>query len=1464
LTLGSSLAAWGNTTNDRDPFYGICGTLNSLSINVRTIPDHAFDGCSQLTSLTLGTMLLNIGNYAFNQIGLSSGLVVPASVTKIGSGAFSNNQFQELYLSEGLETIGSRAFSNVSLIGATIPISVVEIGDQAFNFDGKVAALVENFFGMVKQFPETSFGEDTEIFYCLSGNFDGDYYPDCIDDDNDNDGLFDVDEVVLGTDIFNQDTDGDGFNDNADQVPLDFTEQVDTDGDGEGDRVDVDDDGDHVLDWVEIANGTDPLLMDSDGDGFNDGDDAFPSDASEYADTDLDGVGNNSDDDDDGDGVDDNLDARPLDRNESLDTDNDGVGNGRDYDDDGDGVLDSDDAFPLDASESLDTDADGIGNSRDQDDDGDGVPDNLDQLPLDPLETIDTDGDGVGNNSDLDDDNDRVLDADDRFPFNSSESSDFDGDGQGDNADLDDDNDGVYDVIDAFPLNAGESRDSDGDGLGNNADPDDDNDGVNDSFDAFPLINTETQDLDGNGIGDNDDARRMFVEKEEEANRLVAYAGYFATRLTDDLDYLLDFGYSDEWDQARGTTQQGSFQCEDGGGYDLSVTRTGFNTVTGTLLSEDCSSNGMSVNGTVAFSYDDTDALQNRTPRQRHPLTYNFSNVRVSDRLGHSYVYSGSLSCDIYLNENSRTYTVKPASNSSAESIELRRGSAYDVDASSWLNQSLAVNDAGNTAIYDIYATNCDFQNIAVRDGFKNHTILKAKYIANSRELFSYRISDRTREDRLAITGLGEITRAYEMSDEGTFEVSDWGPDLNPVIRFDNGDIYKLRVDAGTDLTNNWASRRGFETGLSESITYQEVWQPVLNYVVLNPDLNQRSATNELYIDGNSRRSRPGLDMNRDGLSDDISGSVVLSDFGKLGACVKSLSRLSNLTVISQGVDFLCEPPSGYYLDYNSVVVFQDDNLDGSNELFSTDDDGDGVLDYSDAFPNDASETSDNDGDGVGNNADAFPNNSSVSRDSDGDGIGDQSDIFPYDPGESLDNDGDGIGNNSDLDDDNDGVLDVNDLFPFNAQESSDVDQDGIGDNADGDIDGDGVLNAYDPFPENPSESLDTDLDGIGNNSDDDDDGDGVNDSLDRFPLDSSESLDTDQDGLGDNSDDDRDNDGYPDSIDFFPLNPLEWLDTDGDGIGNNNDPDDDGDSLSDQEEIVAGSNGLLSDSDGDGAPDYNDFAPLDYREQLDSDGDGVGNTADLDDDNDGVDDISDQLPLDPSDYLDADSDGVGDSYDAFPNDSSESFDSDNDGVGDNADAFPDDPRETTDIDGDGVGDLTDIYPYNSDYAFDSDDDGMPDAWELRYGLNPNDGSDALSDQDNDGITAYDEYFNGTIPAGSLDIDGNGQYDALTDGLLLLRGMFGLSEGSLISGAVASDAPYKSSGEIVSRIDMLGDLVDIDGNERVDALTDGLIILRYLFGLRGDVLINGVIASDATITSADGVSAKMESLMPAL
>ena len=306
----------------------------------------------------------------------------------------------------------------------------------------------------------------------------------------------------------------------------------------------------------------------------------------------------------------------------------------------------------------------------------------------------------------------------------------------------------------------------------------------------------------------------------------------------------------------------------------------------------------------------------------------------------------------------------------------------------------------------------------------------------------------------------------------------------------------------------------------------------------------------------------------------------------------------------------------------------------------------------------------------------------------------------------------------------------------------------------------------------------------------------------------------------------------------------------------------------------------ILDDADGDRVPDRDDEFPDDAAESVDTDGDGIGNNSDLDDDGDSVPDLADAYPLiglnglidTDSDGVpnncppscislgmisdnDDDGDGVSDENDLFPLDSAETVDSDLDGTGNNAD--PDD-------DNDGVLDASDDYPLNSIYTKDSDGDGMPDSWEIKYGLDPNDPSDANSDQDNDGVTALDEFLAGTIPSGSLDIDGNGQYDALTDGLLLLRGMFGLDGDALVTGTVASDAAFTMSVDIESRIATLGDLADIDGNGEIDALTDGLLTLRYLFGLEGDTLIAGVVASDATRTSAVDIEAHLKTLMPSL
>lgn len=56
------------------------------------------------------------------------------------------------------------------------------------------------------------------------------------------------------------------------------------------------------------------------------------------------------------------------------------------------------------------------------------------------------------------------------------------------------------------------------------------------------------------------------------------------------------------------------------------------------------------------------------------------------------------------------------------------------------------------------------------------------------------------------------------------------------------------------------------------------------------------------------------------------------------------------------------------------------------------------------------------------------------------------------------------------------------------------------------------------------------------------------------------------------------------------------------------------------------------------------------------------------------------------------------------------------------------------------------IRLFSGSISGDSDGDMLPDTWETRYGLNPNDPSDATQDQDGDGYTNLQEYRAGTDP----------------------------------------------------------------------------------------------------------------------
>ena len=119
------------------------------------------------------------------------------------------------------------------------------------------------------------------------------------------------------------------------------------------------------------------------------------------------------------------------------------------------------------------------------------------------------------------------------------------------------------------------------------------------------------------------------------------------------------------------------------------------------------------------------------------------------------------------------------------------------------------------------------------------------------------------------------------------------------------------------------------------------------------------------------------------------------------------------------------------------------------------------------------------------------------------------------------------------------------------------------------------------------------------------------------------------------------------------------------------------------------------------------------------------------------------------------------------------------------------------------------------------------------------------------------------LEVGDWDIDDDGRADALTDGLLFLRYAFELRGDALISGLISSNSEYTTATDIERELGLVYDASgDIDGDGNVDALTDGLLLLRYLFGLSGETLTVGVVANGATRTSSSDLEGFIGNLMP--
>ncbi len=221
----------------------------------------------------------------------------------------------------------------------------------------------------------------------------------------------------------------------------------------------------------------------------------------------------------------------------------------------------------------------------------------------------------------------------------------------------------------------------------------------------------------------------------------------------------------------------------------------------------------------------------------------------------------------------------------------------------------------------------------------------------------------------------------------------------------------------------------------------------------------------------------------------------------------------------------------------------------------------------------------------------------------------------------------------------------------------------------------------------------------------------------------------------------------------------------------------------------------------------------------------------------------------------DADGDGIVNQSDSYPFDSfNESLeasqtrttfdlsfpaialDSDGDGTPDIEDAFLNDPTETSDFDGDGIGDNADL---------DDDDDGYSDEQETLDGTNPF------------------NRFSCKSGCFSFDVDQSRKAAPLTDGLLVIRYLFGFDGQSLIAGALDNtSAERNTSSLILDFLDEANSELDIDGDGKSMPLTDGLLLIRYLFGFSGSSLISGAIGENAQRNNAEKVEAYIGERIP--
>ncbi len=326
------------------------------------------------------------------------------------------------------------------------------------------------------------------------------------------------------------------------------------------------------------------------------------------------------------------------------------------------------------------------------------------------------------------------------------------------------------------------------------------------------------------------------------------------------------------------------------------------------------------------------------------------------------------------------------------------------------------------------------------------------------------------------------------------------------------------------------------------------------------------------------------------------------------------------------------------------------------------------------------------------------------------------------------------------------------------------------------------------------------------------------------------------------------------------------------------------------------------ADEDNDSVQNSQDNCPLNANtNQANFDNDVAGDACDTDDDNDGIPDsfeVANNLnPFDAGDAaLDADGDGLTnlEEFDAGSDPNTSNFvDSEpNDSIATAQSTVGYFSLEQSDNIGDETTNTSTVIPHATVFGtgnnsfdvysvevnqvpargiFDVDNTNSVDAFLILFDAN----GTVLSEND-DAPTANGQsgsQTHRTVNGVEISLDSFISFQFNQTGTYFIQ----IGEYNNPAPSGVSPIPVSTGGTYQLQISLEGATVnqggtdpalqpslafDVDGNNQFDALSDGLLLLRYFFGFRGESLINGLIGQGATRTTASEIEAHIEQFMP--